>query len=67
LIDDADYDPLLESRTVSQLIAARKIPATRTQIRFLVDMQQIHDFKPVKEWKVALKNYSKQNGLKFNW
>jgi hypothetical protein len=66
-IDDSDYIQDLERCSVWQLTEMKKIPADKSQVRFLKEMQGIHDGFSVEEWHGKLEKYSTKNGLQFNW
>lgn len=57
-IDDCDYSQDLERCSVWQLTAMKKIPADKSQVRFLNEMQGIHDGFSVEEWHGELEKYS---------
>lgn len=68
LIDDEDYDPKFEGRTVRSLLAEHKLPeplATEFQRNenLLTSLQDIHDGLKIEDWSSELHRVAAEHGL----
>lgn len=65
LISDKKYDESIEGRGVRNSVVQRAIPKRYTPYTGLLgDLQRIHDFAYIKDWKFELEALATRNNLK---